>query len=78
LDIGLGQPGVGVKKLILSHAFAELAQEQLDRDARTGDDWFAKHDIRVDLNAVKNYLILPCGPWTSLAPYRTPAAGQAR
>src|SRR5208282_271472 len=50
---------VGVQQVGLVGALAELAQQQLHRNARAADDRLAQHDMGIDFDAAERHTHLP-------------------
>jgi hypothetical protein len=54
MDILAREAGVGIKQIILSRAFAELPEDQLDRNTGPADDGFSQHYFWIDFYTIRN------------------------
>jgi hypothetical protein len=66
VDVLAGQARVAIEEIRLRGAFAQLAEQQLDGDARSADHGLPKHHARVDLDAIREH---------AASEQETPAAG---
>src|SRR5688572_14310521 len=54
LDIRAYQAGVCIEQVLLCRAFAELAQDQLNRNTSPTDDGFPHHDLGINLDPIRD------------------------
>ena len=57
LNIFAGQARIGIQQIGLCHAVGQLAENQLDRDARPANDGLAQHDGWIDLDSIHHHML---------------------
>ena len=53
VDVFAGEVPVCCEQVRFRRAFAQLAQDELNRNPRAADDGFAEHHIRIDVDSVR-------------------------
>lgn len=61
LDIGLGEPGIGIKQISLGGTLSEFSKNQFDRNTCATDDRFAHHHFGIHFNSMCRHVVSPLG-----------------